>query len=153
MAPPARHAFTVLITLSSMNSIKCKNCGLTNFPNDPECRRCGNSFLKSPKAKKEKTPTRFSVWTLLLLAFFTALAYYVYTGTLQSMEQVNTNEAKRTASQPAERPVAPGLSRSEYDKQKTQTYAGAVRDSQSLADHNKHIQETEKVMQQISNGK
>ena len=135
-----------------MNSIKCKSCGLTNFPTDTECRRCGNSFLKSQKAKKEKTPTRFSVWSLLLIALFAALGYYVYTGTLTSMDKVNTTEAKRAASQPAERPMAPGLSRSEYDRQKSQTYGDAVRGSQSLSDHNKHIQQTEKTMQQISNG-
>jgi hypothetical protein len=82
-----------------------------------------------------------------------ALAYYVFTGTEQSIEKVTSEETNRAGSRPAERPAAPGLSRSEYDRQKTQTYADAVRNSQSLADHNKHIQQTEKVMQQISNGK
>jgi hypothetical protein len=82
-----------------------------------------------------------------------AIAYYVFTGTEQSIETVTAEQANRAAARPAERPVAPGLSRSEYDRQKSQTYADAVRNSQSLADHDKHIQQTEKMMQQISNGK
>ena len=135
-----------------MNSIKCKNCGLTNFPNDPECRRCGYSFLKSAKTKDKKIRGGFSVWTLLLFALFAGIGYYFYTGTQASVQKVNADEANRAASEPTERPLAPGSARSEYDRQKKQTYAGAVRDSQSLADHNKQIQRTEKMMQQISNG-
>ena len=82
-----------------------------------------------------------------------ALAYYVFTGTEESIKQVTAEQTNRAGSKPAERPLAPGATRTEYDRQKTQTYAGAVRDSQSLADHNKHIQETDKMMQQITNSK
>jgi hypothetical protein len=135
-----------------MNSIKCKNCGLNNFPTDIECRRCRTSFQKSSKVKEERSRSRFSIWSLLLLALLAGVAYYAYDGTLSSMDKVNANDAKRVASQPAERPLAPGLSRTEYDRQKSQTYGDAVRGSQSLADHDKNIQRTEKMMQQISNG-
>lgn len=135
-----------------MNSIKCKNCGLSNFSSDVECRRCGFSFTKPGKTKGEKSPGGFSLWSLLLLALLGGVAYYVYTGTQTSVKEVNANESKRVASQPSERPAAAGLSRTEYDRQKSQTYGEAVRGSQSLADHNKHIQQTEKTMQQISNG-
>lgn len=136
----------------NMNSIKCKNCGLSNFPDDVECRRCGFSFLRSTK-KKERSPSPVSVWTLLMLAILGGLAYYVINGTQESIDQVTADQMKQATTRPAERPIAPGLSRSEYDRQKTQTYSDAVRNSQSIADHNKHIQQTEKVMQQISNGK
>ena len=135
-----------------MNSIKCKNCGLSNFPTDVECRRCGFSFLKTQKPKKEKTPSSFSILTLLPVLFVGAVAYYFYAGTAESVDKVNANEAKRVASQPDERPLLPGASRTEYDRQKTQSYADAVRGSKSLADHNKRVQESEKAMQQISNG-
>ena len=136
-----------------MKSIKCKNCGLSNFPTDSECRRCGLSFLKSHQAKKEKTPSRFSIWTLLPFIVIGGIAYYFYTGTAESMDKVNAKDANRVASQPAERPAMPGLSRSENDRQRSQSYGDAVRDSKSLADHNKHVQQTEKTMHQISNGK
>ena len=137
----------------NMKSIKCKNCGLNNFPTDVECRRCGFSFLNASKPKKEKAPRRYSLGTLLMVTIVGALAYYVFTGTEDSIKKVTAEETNRADSKPAERPLAPGLSRSEYDRQKTQTYSEAVRNSQSLADHNKHIQQTEKVMQDITNGK
>jgi hypothetical protein len=135
-----------------MNSIKCKNCGLSNFPTDLECRRCGLSFSKTRKPKKEKTPSSFSVLTLVPVLVIGAVAYYFYAGSAESIDKVNANEAKRVASQPDERPLLPGASRTEYDRQKTQSYADAVRGSKSLADHNKRVQESEKAMQQISNG-
>jgi hypothetical protein len=135
-----------------MNSIKCKNCGLKNFSSEPECRRCGYSFLKSAKAKTEKSPRSFSLWSVVMVGLVGSLAYYVYSGTQKSVEEINANDAKRVASQPAERPITPGLSRSEYDRQKTQTYAEAVKNSSSLSAHQQHINQTEKTMQQISNG-
>ena len=143
----------VFPTPPNMKSIKCKNCGLNNFPTDVECRRCGFSFLNASKPKKEKAPRRYSLGTLLMVTIVGALAYYVFTGTEDSIKKVTAEETNRADSKPAERPLAPGLSRSEYDRQKTQTYSEAVRNSQSLADHNKHIQQTEKVMQDITNGK
>ena len=82
-----------------------------------------------------------------------ALAYYIFTGTEDSIKKVTAEETNRTGMAPSERPLTPGLSRSEYDRQKTQTYSNAVRNSPSLAAHDKHIQQTEKMMQQISNGK
>jgi hypothetical protein len=136
-----------------MNVLKCKNCGLSNFPSDFECRRCGFSLLQSGKPKKEKNPRSWSLGTLLMITIIGALAYYVFTGTEESIKQVTAEQTNAAVSKPAERPFAPGASRTEYDRQKTQTYAGAVRESQSLADHDKHIQETEKTMQQITNGK
>lgn len=134
-----------------MNSIKCKSCGLKNFASEADCVRCGFSFLKSSKAKTEKSPRSFSFGTLLFIAIVGAIAYYVYSGTQTSVERINANEAKRVASQPAERPVPPGLSRSEYDRKKSMTYGEAVKNSSSLNAHQQHINETEKTMQQISN--
>lgn len=134
-----------------MNSIKCKNCGLKNFSSEAECRRCGYSFLQTAKPKKEKTPRRYGVSTLVMVALLGGLAYYVLVGTEKSIEQINANEAKRVASQPAERPAVPGLSRNEYDRQKTMTYSQAVKNSPSLSAHQQHIDQTEKAMQQISN--
>lgn len=134
-----------------MNSIKCKNCGLKNFSSEAECVRCGYSFLRSSKAKTEKGPRSFSFGTLLFVVLVGGIAYYVYSGTQTSVEQINANEAKRVASEPGERPVTPGLSRSEYDRKKSMTYGEAVKNSSSLNAHQQHINETEKTMKQISN--
>ena len=81
------------------------------------------------------------------------MAYYFYAGTAESIDKVNANEAKRVASQPEERPLLPGASRTEYDRRRSQSYGDAVRGSKSLAEHNKRVQESEKMMQQISNGR
>ncbi|MEO8572402.1 MAG: hypothetical protein ABI481_00410 [Pyrinomonadaceae bacterium] len=134
-----------------MNSIKCKNCGLSNFSTDVECRRCGYSFTKGSKAKSEKAPRSYSLSSLLMLASLALVVYYFYSGAQDSIEKVNTNDAKRVASQPAERPVTPGLSRTQYDQQKAGTYGDAVRNSSSLGAHQQHIDDSQKMMQQISN--
>lgn len=134
-----------------MNSLKCKNCGLTNFSTDVECRRCGYSFAPSSAQKRrDRKPRRFSVWSLLMITLFAGLLYYFYSGVQKSIDEVNANDAKRVASHPAAQPAA-GLSRTEYDRQKTMTYGEAVKNSSSLAAHQQHINDTEKITQQISN--
>ncbi|MEO8041013.1 MAG: hypothetical protein ABI646_00260, partial [Acidobacteriota bacterium] len=69
-----------------MNSIKCKNCGLNNFSSEAECRRCGFSFSKPAKPRREKKPRSFSLSTLLIVALLGGLAYYVFVGTENSIE-------------------------------------------------------------------
>ena len=134
-----------------MNSIKCKNCELTNFSGDVQCRRCG-AFLHVSD-RRSKRPGRFSVWSLLMIAIVLGVVYYFYHGVQQSMADIQADEARRIASQPTPRPQEQGLSRSQYDQQRAGTYGDTVRNSQSLSDHNKHIQDTEKAMQQASNSR
>jgi uncharacterized protein HemX len=135
----------------SMNSIKCQSCGLTNFSSQIECRRCGYGFTSvGSKKAVGKRPRSFSLSSLLLLAAAGGLVYYVFKGTEQSMDEINANEAKRVAAQPAERPAA-GLSRTQYDQQRAGHYGNAVANSPSLGAHQKHIDETQKAMQQVSN--
>jgi ribosomal protein L37E len=136
-----------------MNSIKCKSCGLKNFPSDFECRRCGHSFVVEQKKSAQRPPRRFSVFSLLVIVFVLGLVYYFYNGVQGTMGEINSNEAKRVQSQPKERPATPGLSRSEYDRQRSGHYGDAVKNSPSLEAHKAHIKETEKAMQQVSNSK
>jgi hypothetical protein len=86
-----------------------------------------------------------------MVGLLVGLLYYFYSGTQSSIEKVNADEAQRVASQPAERPVTPGLSRTQYDQQKAGTYGNAVKNSSSLAAHQQHIDDSQKIMQQISN--
>lgn len=134
-----------------MNSVKCNNCGLKNFSSEVECRRCGQSFLKTAKAKAEKSPRSFSFGKWIMIALLAGVAYYIYNGTRSSVEQVNANDAKRVESQPVQQPATQGLSRSEYDKQRSMTYGQAVKNSSSLSAHQDRIDQTAKAMQQISN--
>lgn len=134
-----------------MNSIKCQNCGLTNFSSEIECRRCAYQFAPVvKKSKREKRPRNFSLSSLLLVASVGGLVYYFFAGTQDSMDEINANEAKRVASQPAVQPAA-GLSRTQYDQQRAGTYGNAVANSASLQAHQQHVDDTQKTMQQISN--
>ena len=130
-----------------MNSIKCKNCGLSNFSSEVECRRCGHLFRE---VKVGKRPPRFSLSGLLMISVLSGLAYYIYIGTETSFEQINANDAKRAAAQPTIQPGV-GLSRSDYDRQRAGNIGDTVRNSASLAAHQEHINETEKAMHQVSN--
>ncbi len=134
-----------------MNSIKCKSCGLKNFSSDVECRRCGHSFVIDQKKKAQRPPRRFSIWSVLMIAFVLGLVYYFYDGVQGTMEGINANDAKRVQSQPKERPATPGLSRSEHDRGRSGHYGDAVKDSQSLKAHDQRSKDTEKAIQQISN--
>ena len=133
-----------------MNSIKCKNCGLSNFSVETECRRCGYSFIQTRKRTVGKRPRRFSIWSLMMIAAILGVVYYFYNGVQNSMAEIDAAEAKRAASQLAPKPEQKGLSRTQSDQQRSGTYGNAVKNSPSLNAHQKHIQETEKAMQQAS---
>ena len=132
-----------------MNSIKCKNCGLNNFSVESDCRRCGYSFIQ-PRRKTGKRPRRFSIWSLMMISAILGVVYYFYNGVQNSMAEIDSAEAKRVASQPELKPEQKGLSRSQSDQQRSGTYGNAVKNSPSLNAHQKHIQETEKAMQQAA---
>ena len=91
--------------------------------------------------------------TPLMIALAAGVVYYFYSGVQNSVEQINASEAKRVASQPAERPGTPGLSRSEYDRQKAGTYGDAVKNSPGLNVHQQRVNQTEKAVQEISNSR
>jgi hypothetical protein len=130
-----------------MNSIKCKNCGLSNFASETECRRCGNSFSQSSQV--DKLPRRFSFATLAILAVVAGLLYYVFLEMQQSVSEVNANDANRVASQ-AKDPAA-GLSRTEYDRQRAGQYGNAMQNNPSFAAKKKRDEETQKIILQASN--
>jgi uncharacterized OB-fold protein len=37
-----------------MNSVKCPQCGLSNFATDEKCKRCDADLTKSPEQKREE---------------------------------------------------------------------------------------------------
>ena len=84
-----------------------------------------------------------------MIAVVMGIVYYFYHGVQVSMEEMEEQEAKRAAAHSKARPA--GLSRSQAEQQRTGTYADAVKNSQSLKDHQKRVNDTEKAVQQISN--
>ena len=138
-----------------MNSLKCSNCGLTNFPDVFDCRRCGESLFSNRQQKKRVGSGQrwISVWSLLMIAVVAGIVYYFYHGVQVSMQELELEEQKRISSQSRAQPQQPGLSRSQAEQQRAGSYASAVSNSQSLKEHQKHIDETQKAMNQVSNSK
>jgi len=124
-----------------MSSIKCKNCGLTNFPDANACSRCGNPFIRRSKEQKSRKP---SIFALIAFGVVAVIAYYAFGGFEQSMNQVNAVEANRIASQPKQQDA--GLSRTEYDQKHAGQYGSAIQNSNSLSENQKHNDEIQKAM-------
>ena len=124
-----------------MSSIRCKYCGLTNFVDAVVCKRCGNP-LRQPT--KEKPPVRFSFYALLAFAVVGVIVYYSIGGFETAINQVNLDEAHQQDQRRAENPN--NLSRSEYDRQRANSYGNAVRASNSLAVAQDHNQQLEKAI-------
>ncbi|MFL6467774.1 MAG: hypothetical protein ACJ72Z_07430 [Pyrinomonadaceae bacterium] len=131
-----------------MSSNKCKNCGLANFAYDDVCRRCGISFAVKGKSKAMR-PRRFSLSSLLIIAFVGGFAYYVYQGMQSSADEVYAGEMRRLAEQKKDKTA--GLPRTEYDRQRAGSYGNALQSSNSFAGHNQHIEDTQKAMQAATN--
>ena len=134
-----------------MSSIKCQNCGLTNFVHEDSCRRCRSSLVRQANKRKAKRPRRFSIWSFVIVALVGGFAYYAYYGLQKSADEVYANEMKRIEQQKTDKSA--GLSRTEYEKSRTTAYGSAIQNSNSLAAHTQHIQDTEKLMQTASNAK
>ena len=129
-----------------MSSIKCKHCGLSNFAYEESCRRCGERF---PLKSKSRKPSRFSLSSLIMIAFVSGSAYYVYYGLQKSADDVYASETKRVEEQ--KRDKFAGLSRTEYDRKRVGAYGNALQNNNSFAAHDRHIQETQKAMEAVSN--
>jgi hypothetical protein len=129
-----------------MGSIKCKNCGLTNFSDAHVCKRCNEPFGQKPKAKKEKAPRSFSYVSLIAFAVVAIVIYYAYFGMQTSMHEVDANEANRLASQPKQTEPA-GLSRSEYDRQHANQVGSAIQNNNSFSQNQSHNDDIQKAMQ------
>lgn len=132
-----------------MNSIKCKKCGLSNFPSDNTCRRCGYEFT-AKRQEKPKGSRANSLVTLVILAAVAGGAYYIFSGMQQSVSDVNTADANRVAAQPAQQQPA-GLSRTEYDRQRAGQYGNAIQNSPALTEARRQEDEREKIRQQLTN--
>lgn len=126
-----------------MSSIRCKYCGLTNFADAFICKRCGNQ-LRRPD--KQKPPVRFSFFALLAFAVVGVIVYYSIGGFESAFNKVDFDEAHERDVRRAENPN--NLSRSEYDRQRANSFGNAVRNSNSLAVAQDHNQQLEKAIKE-----
>lgn len=135
-----------------MKSIKCPHCGLSNYSTDVECRRCRKLLYRpTDRIVSDKPPRRNGLITLLIFAALAAGGYYIYSDMQASVSKVGANEAKRVAAQPGQQPQQSGLSRTVQDRERSQRVANAVGASNSLAEHERRVRETEKMMNDLSN--
>ena len=133
-----------------MNTLKCRKCGLVNFAEAVNCRRCSASLYFASPIKKEKRPRRFSIISLAIYAALIYGGYYLYQDAKRSIEEVNSSDAYRAGAQTAHQA---GLSRKAQDRQRAANYGNAVKDNPSLQAKRKQEEQTQKAMEQASGGK
>jgi len=135
-----------------MNSIKCRNCGLSNFNSDPACRRCGSglSGQKTQKDKDGKRPGMFSLASLLMYAALASGGYLLYTSLQRSIADVDNHEAFRVGIQAPQPTPQPGLTRPEADRQHANGIGDALKENPNLAAQKQHNEETQKIMKDVS---
>ena len=107
------------------------------------CARCGSSLMKR---SKQRRPRRFGILSMAAFAAVVVVLYYAFGGFERSLNDVNTKEANRMALQSKDNPN--NLSRSEYERQRANQYGGAVRNSNSLSENQKHNDEIQNTMKQ-----
>ncbi len=136
-----------------MKSIKCKNCGLSNFELDAECRRCGHWLSHSANvsaAPATKRPGRFSLASLLVYVLVAAGGYYLYISMQRSIMDVNAADAYRVGTQPPQRAQPAGLSRNEQDRQHANQVGKTIKENPSSVEQRKHNEETQELIQEAS---
>jgi hypothetical protein len=137
-----------------MNKITCKNCGLVNLESDHDCRRCGfdmgTRFMVSSQRVGPREAAKSSSWlyTLLFLAVIGGIANYLLTGVEKSYVDVKAVEVNRPGAQANKAADTLGT-RSQFEQQQKQTYTNAIKNSQGLAESQKHNEETKKLMESV----
>ena len=136
-----------------MNSIKCMNCGLSNFADSVECRRCRAPLTNGAAGRKQrdgKRPGRFSLASLVIYALIAAGGYFLYTSLQRSVAYVDKNEASRVGTQPQQKEPQPGLTRNEADRRHAGEVGGAIKDNPSIRAQTEHNQETQEIIKEVS---
>lgn len=135
-----------------MNKKTCKGCGLVNLASDHDCRRCGydlgTRFMVSSQRIGPREAAKSSSWiyTLLFIALVGGIAYYLFSGVEKSYDDVKAIEVNRPGAQ-TNKPADTIGNRNQFEHQQKQNYATAIKNSQGLAESQKHTEEVQKLMQ------
>ena len=100
----------------------------------------------SRQGPREAAKNSTWLYTLLIIALLCGGAYYLLSGVEKSYDDVKANDVKRIAGQP--KPPAEGLTnRTEADQKRAGQYKNAIQNSPGLAESQKRLEETQKLMQ------
>ena len=106
-----------------MNSIKCNQCGLTNFVEVVNCRRCGNylgstvPFVASSKVSKSPSNS-FSFFPYVVVVAVLVGAYFGVKGLLASYNEVERQDDARIEQQTLEEAASAQAYREDQERQK-----------------------------------
>lgn len=134
-----------------MNSIKCTNCGLTNFATEEQCKRCGGALGFGDFASTRESaamPRRISLGKPIFLLILVLGGYYVYSNYLSTPAKPKPkaeNVTKMSDIQPSQQ------TRSEMEKERTKRIATAVGAAPGLNAHETRTKETDRLMNSVSN--
>lgn len=134
-----------------MKGIRCRECGFLNPEKVKACRRCGWDQLEPlvPKSKvvSPRDQAKQSTWlyTLLIIALIVGGAYYLFSSFERSYKQGESTVPNRSA-MPTNQQNAPALTRSEADQKRVTPFKNAVESAPSLVESNRHVAETQKLM-------
>lgn len=136
-----------------MSAIRCNSCEELNHSSIAVCRKCGRArseYTPPSRPVGPRAAAKRSSWlyTVLFIALICAGAHYLYGGFMRSFERVQTTDYNGVRPQAIQSPPAL-TTRAESDRQRITPFKAAIQTSPGLAQADKRLAETQKLMQQL----
>ena len=120
---------------------------MIDFAREAVCRRCGVSLYEATQSttkNQANAPQRKIPVVSIAIAAAVAFVLYTYFGA-KPTEPVNMKAAVPATSQPQPQPTL--SARAEHEQRMTGSYKTALQNSPALAESQKRLEETQKLMQ------
>ena len=130
-----------------MDKVKCRNCGLVDAIGESTCRRCGEAHagFSQNRVKEPVSSIRQPIPMLRIAGVaIAAIAAYYYFGA-NPKGSTDPSAANQSIQKPQPQPT---LSlRAEHEQRQKGAYKTAIQNSPGLAGSQKHVEETQRLMQ------